>query len=285
MKIERGDWTLSLKPDLGASVTSLTWRGRDVLRPAPDNLDSPLAASSFPLAPYANRIDDGVFAFEGRAVRLPATPGFAPHALHGVGWRARWNVLRVHGGMVDLVLAAEAGPEWPWAWTASHRLSLSEDGLEMSLTIANEDAAPMPAGLGLHPYFAVEPSTRLQLSAPKVWLTDACEIPERLAAAGEVIDWSEAAAVAEAPFVDHAYADWDGRAALLHDGWRVDLTASPNARWAQVYAPRGESFVCVEPVTHRPDAHNAPAGEDSGLTVLAPGGLLTLTARITASET
>ncbi len=285
MKIERGDWALSLRPDLGASITLLTWRGREVLRPAPDDIDSPLAASSFPLAPYANRVDSGVFAFEGRAVRLPATPGFAPHALHGVGWRAPWNVLRVHGGTVDLVLAAEAGPEWPWAWTASHRLTLSEDGLEMSLTIANEDAAPMPAGLGLHPYFAVEPATRLQLSAPKVWLTDAREIPERLAAAGELIDWSEAAAVAEAPFVDHAYADWNGRAALLHDGWRVDVTASPNARWAQVYAPRGEAFVCVEPVTHRPDAHNAPAGEDSGLTVLAPGGLLTLTARITASET
>ncbi len=266
-------------------MTSLTWRGRDVLRPAPENLDSPLAASSFPLAPYANRIDGGAFAFEGRAVRLPATPGFAPHALHGVGWRARWNVLRVHGGRVDLVLAAEAGAEWPWAWTASHRLALTEDGLEMSLSLANEDAAPMPAGLGLHPYFAVDPATRLRLSAPKVWLTDAREIPERLADAADLIDWSEAVAVAEAPFVDHAYAEWDGRAALLHDGWRVDMTASPNARWAQVYAPRGEGFVCVEPVTHRPDAHNAPAGEESGLTVLAPGGVLTLTARITASET
>lgn len=285
MRIERGDWTLHLRPDLGGSITSLTWRGRDVLRPAPDDLDSPLAASSFPLAPYANRIDGGAFAFEGGAVRLPATPGFAPHALHGVGWRVTWNVLRGHGGTVDLVLAAEAGPEWPWAWTASHRLTLSEDGLEMSLTIANEDAAPMPAGLGLHPYFAVEPATRLQLAAPRVWLTDAREIPERLAAAGDLIDWREGVAVAEAPFVDHAYADWDGRAALLHDGWRVDLIASPNARWVQVYAPRGQGFVCVEPVTHRPNAHNAPAGEDSGLTELEPGAVLSMTARITASET
>lgn len=285
MRIERGDWALGLRPDLGASITSLTWRGRDVLRPAPDQLDSPLAASSFPLAPYANRIDGGAFVFEGRAVRLPATPQFEPHALHGVGWRSRWNVVSAQDGTVDLVLAAESGPEWPWAWTASHRLTLNEDGLEMSLNLANKDAVPMPAGLGLHPYFAVEPATRLRLSAPKVWLTDAREIPERLAAADQLLDWSDGVAVAEAPFVDHAYADWDGRAALLHDGWRVDLSASPNAQWAQVYAPRGEAFVCVEPVTHRPDAHNAPADEGSGLTVLEPGRVLTLTARITASET
>ena len=285
MKIERGDWALSLRPDLGASITRLTWRGRDVLRPAPEDLDSPLAASSFPLAPYANRIDGGAFAFEGRAVRLPATPGFEPHALHGVGWRSRWNVVRVHGGTVDLTLAVEAGAEWPWAWTASHRLSLTEDGLEMSLAITNEDRTPMPAGLGLHPYFAVEASTRLRLSARKVWLTDARQIPTRLAAATEVIDWSEGVAVSKAPFVDHAYADWDGRAELIHDGWRVALTASPNARWAQVDAPRGEGFVCVEPVTHRPDAHNAPASEDSGLTGLEPGAVLSMTARITASET
>lgn len=285
MKIERGDWALSLRPDRGASITGLTWRGRDVLRPAPRGADSPLAASSFPLAPYANRIDGGAFAFQDRAVRLPATPGFEPHALHGAGWRSRWSVLRAHGGSVDLVLAAEAGPEWPWAWTASHRLRLSETGLEMNLAITNEDPAPMPAGVGLHPYFAAEPSTRLQLAAPKVWLTDAREIPSRLAEAADLIDWSEGVAAAEAPFVDHAYADWTGEAALLHGGWRVDLTASPNARWAQVYAPRGEAFVCVEPVTHRPDAHNAPATEDSGLTVLKPGESLSITVRITASET
>ncbi len=285
MRIERGDWALGLKPDLGASLTSLTWRGRDVLRPAPDALDSPLAASSFPLAPYANRIDGGAFVFQGEAARLPATAGFEPHALHGVGWRSRWTVVSAGDGTIDLVLAVEAGPEWPWAWTASHRLTLSEAGLEMGLSLANEHGAPMPAGLGLHPYFAVEAATRLQLSAPRIWLTDAREIPSRLADAAGLIDWSDGAAVADAPFVDHAYADWDGRATLLHDGWRVDLTASPNARWAQVYAPRGEGFVCVEPVTHRPNAHNAPAGEDSGLTVLAPGGVLTLTARITASET
>ena len=285
MRIESGDWDLSLRPELGASITSLTWRGRDVLRPASDDLDSPLAASSFPLAPYANRIDGGAFAFEGRAVRLPATPGFEPHALHGVGWRSRWTVLRPDDWTIELALAAEAAPEWPWAWTATHRLTLSEDGLEMSLSLANTDAAAMPAGLGLHPYFAVDAATRLQLSASRVWLTDAREIPERLAAAGDLIDWREGVAVAEAPFVDHAYADWDGRAALLHDAWRVDLIASPNARWTQVYAPRGENFVCVEPVTHRPDAHNAPAGEDSGLTALAPGATLSMTARITASET
>ena len=270
MKVERGGWALNLAPDLGAPITSLTWRGRDVLRPAPDDVASPLAAASFPLAPYANRIDGGAFAFQGRAVRLPATPGFEPHALHGLGWRSRWSVLRAHGGSVDLALAAEAGPEWPWAWTASLRLTLSEAGLAMSLTITNEDRTSMPAGLGLHPYFAVEASTRLRLPAPKVWLTCAREVPERLAAASELIDWSDGASVAEAPFVDHAYADWSGQAELIHDGWRVAMTASPNARWAQVYAPRGEGFVCVEPVTHRPDAHNAPQDEDCGLAVRSP---------------
>ena len=285
MKIECGAWALSLRPDLGASITGLTWRERDVLRPAPHGADSPLTASSFPLAPYANRIDGGAFAFQGKAVRLPATPGFEPHALHGVGWRSRWNVLRAHGGTVDLALAVEAGSEWPWAWTASHRLSLSEAGLEMTLAITNEDRTPMLAGLGLHPYFAVEATTRLRLPAPKVWLTDTREIPVRLAHARDLIDLSNGVAVAEAPFVDHAYADWDRRAALLHDGWRVDLSASPNARWAQIYAPRDEGFVCVEPVTHRPDAHNAPLGEDSGLTLLQPGGFLSMTTRITASET
>lgn len=285
IRLAHGDWTLRLRPDLGAAVTRLTWRGRDVLRPARDDIDSPLDAASFPLAPYANRIDGGAFRFEGREVRLPATPGFAPHALHGAGWRALWSVLRMDERSVDLALACEASADWPWAWTAGHRLALDGDGLLLTLSLTNEDRTPMPAGLGLHPYFATTGATRLTLPAPRIWLTDAREIPARLEAASALFDWSGGAAVGDAPFVDHAYADWTGQAELDHCGWRAALAASPNARWAQVYAPRGEGFACVEPVTHRPDAHNALPGEDSGLIALAPGRTLTLTARITASET
>ncbi len=277
-----GDWSLTLRPNLGAAITRLRWRELDILRPASDDIADPLATGSFPLAPYANRIAGGAFRFNDETVVIPATPGFEPHALHGVAWRRDWTVLRSDSRSVVLVLACEPSPDWPWAWTATHRLSLDDDGLALDLKITNGASGPMPAGLGLHPYFATDDATVLTVPAPLVWLNGADQIPERLAQASDLIDWSAGAGVAGAPFVDNAYAEWSGVARLEHPGHVVEMTGSPNARWVQIYAPGASNFVCVEPVTHRPDAHNAAADEDSGLTILDLGQSLTVSARINA---
>lgn len=284
IELAHGDWTLTLRPELGGAVTRLGWRGRDILRPAPDRATNPLDTGCFPLVPYANRIDRGAFVFAARDIVLPPAIGFEPHALHGVGWMSAWSVLRSGASSVDLALTAEANADWPWAWTASHGLRLGTDGLEVMLSITNNDHAPMPAGLGLHPYFAIEPETVLTVPAERVWLNDANEIPERLAPASSVHGWSDGALVLSAPFVDNAYADWGGMVRLAHARHVVSMTASKNARWLQVYAPGVGGFVCLEPVTHRPDAHNAPRDEDAGLVNLAPGQSLSMSMRITATE-
>lgn len=284
IELAQGDWSLALRPELGAAVTRLTWRGQDILRPAPEGATHPLETGSFPLVPYANRINGGAFVFEDRDIALPPTPGFEPHALHGVGWIRAWSVVQAGPAFADLAMAAQPTADWPWAWTASHRLRLDADGVEMTLSITNKDPEPMPAGLGLHPYFSIESGTVLTARAARVWLNAANEIPERLAPASSVIDWSHGAAVSSAPFVDNAYADWAGTAELRHRRSLVTMTASPNARWLQVYAPGAGGFVCLEPVTHRPDAHNAPSDEDTGLVTLTPGQTLFLSMRITASE-
>ncbi len=283
--LTHGDWRLTLAPDLGASILSLTWRAHDILRPAPADASDPLSTGNFPLVPYANRIALGRFAWDGADITLPPTPGFAPHVLHGIGWRRPWAVERQSDQATRLVLSCEPSPEWPWAWSATHDIALDDRGVTLGLTITNHSDRSMPAGLGLHPYFATEPGTSLSLSAPRVWLNGPDEIPTHLAEAPAIHDWNRGAPVASAPFVDNAYADWTGTACLTHADHVVEITASPNARWAQVYAPRGAGFICVEPVTHRPDAHNAPPGEDSGLARLEPGQTLEMTARISAFPT
>ena len=107
-------------------------------------------------------------------------------------------------------------------------------------------------------------------------MTDAREIPERLAPVAKIADWSNGLALPDAPFVDHAYAGWTGEAVLEGGVRRVTMTASAPAQWTQVYAPAGADFFCVEPVTHRPNAHNAPAGECSGLLRLSPDERLSI---------
>lgn len=281
IRLEAGDWRAALAPEQGGAVLSLDWQGQPVFRPTPDGATDILETACFPLVPYANRIADGRFVFDGRTVRLTPLDRFAPHALHGDAWLLPWSVENQTANRVEMTLAwpgDEAG--WPWPWRTHQVIELTDQGLTITLSMTNTGDAVMPAGLGLHPYFHRYSDSRLTLSAQGVWITDSREIPERLAPPAEIADWSNGLALTDAPFVDHAYAGWTGEAVLEGGGRRVTMTADAPARWTQVYAPAGADFFCVEPVTHRPDAHNAPAGEQSGLVRLKSGETLSLAMKI-----
>lgn len=280
--LEQGDWRLAVRPELGCSVSRLTRRGRDVLRPAPDGAIDILEMACFPLVPYANRIADGRFSFDGQAVALPVADRFAPHALHGDGWLARWDLLEQSGSSASFVYRHD-GAGWPWPFEAVQTFTLTGSGLRIDLSVLNVAETPAPAGLGLHPYLPAGDETRLALAAEAVWAVDSGLIPTALVQPDEVLDWSAGPRVAEAPFVDNCYAGWSGSARLAEPDHITTITASPEAAWAHVYAP-GEGFCCVEPVTHRPDAVNAPQSEASGLVVLAPGRALSMWMEIAVAD-
>ena len=273
IELRHGAWRLILRPEIGGAIASLTRNGDDILRPMPETSTSVLDAACFPLTPYANRIAGGTFVFEGREITLPVQPAFAPHALHGDGWLSAWTVEASQEGSVTLV-HRHAPDQWPWAYEARQGFALTDHGLTLELLMTNLSDAPMPAGLGLHPYFPVTEMTRLRFDATEVWGGGVDEVPTTLLPVTELFDWSGGARVTDAPFVDNAYVG--GGAAILTDAGRTTtVTASDNAGWRHIFVPGGD-FCCIEPVTHRPDAAHAPEGEASGWTVLAPGETLTM---------
>ncbi|GLK50243.1 aldose 1-epimerase [Brevundimonas intermedia] len=287
LTLTAGDWRATVAPEQGGAILSLEWRGQPVFRQTPEGATDMLETACFPLVPYANRIADARFEFEGRDVRLRTLDRFAPHALHGDGWLNPWTVESVDDGSIEMVLdwsGGGDGEDWPWPWRARQVVQLTDLGLEVTLSVTNTGDAVMPAGLGLHPYFHKSADSRLSLSATGVWLTDAREIPERVAAPDAVVDWSGGLALAEAPFVDHAYAGWAGAAVMEGGGRRVILCGGAGAEWAQVYAPVGADYFCVEPVTHRPDVLNAPPSEQGGLARLLPGESLSLVMTVIAED-
>ena len=279
-EISLGDWALEVSPPVGGAIRRLTWQGQDILRPLPQGSADVLQSGCFPLVPYANRIADGRFRFGGRDVSLPVLPSFAPHALHGDGWLAAWRQAGGDGSSIVLTYGHDAG-RWPWSYAAVQTFTLSAAGLEIALSITNTGDKAMPAGLGLHPYFVAGDDTRLFLDASSVWASKA-GIPTGLHPPSEIVDWSVGQRVVDAPFVDHCYADWRGTARLEDHHHTVTITASQNAAWAHVYAP-GERFVCIEPVTHRPDAVHAADHENSGLTALEANQTLAMAMRISAA--
>ena len=102
-----------------------------------------------------------------REIILPPDPAAAPHAHHGHGWRRPWRLVDKTASVAVLEYR-HVPDEWPWAYVATQRITLIDAGAEIELSVTNESTEDMPAGLGLHPYFARVMRIRSSL-APRGW--------------------------------------------------------------------------------------------------------------------
>ena len=277
-----GDYSLDVLPQIGGAVAGLRFRGLHVLRRTPPGTVEPLASSGFPLVPFANRIAHGRFRFGATDVRLDRNAPEQAHPLHGQAWRHPWSV--ESRSSREIVLTYEhARGQWPWAYAARQVLTLDADGLRVQLELMNRADEPMPAGLGWHPYFHRTPRMRLRTKVAHVWLTDQACLPTRLAPGNPFGDWHSAEPLPEERLIDHCYGGWSGRAELdwPEEALCVRLSAGGPLRWLHVFVPPGGDFLCLEPVSHMPDALNRPEPpEITGLRVLAPGETLAATVRL-----
>lgn len=273
-----GDYRLEVEPGRGGSITRFEWRGSPVFRSAvgPAILD----AACFPLVPFSNRIAWGKFSFGRRRVSLsPNLPGANhPHALHGFGWLAPWKIAEKSEDLLRIVHTYEEG-EWSWPYVAAQQFSLSERGLDLTLSATNLAGEPMPCGMGFHPYFLREGAVYRGLHRSE-WETGADGLPVRLRSAGAARDWWEGELVGSRT-VDTVYGGRDGPLTIEWPAQQigVEIMPSSNLPFTTIYVPGGQDFFCVEPVSHATDAANRAPAE---LAVLAPGESMTVSVQFRA---
>jgi aldose 1-epimerase len=279
-------FTAGVSPELGGA---LTWfelandTGIDFVRPASARgwaERNVRLTSSYPLVPYSNRIGDGRFSFDGVDYALRPNANISPHPLHGVGWSRAWAVTSVGPGNVSLVFTHDSSgrddPEWPWSFSATQTIALDDAGLHLTLTVTNEDSGPMPAGIGIHPFFPKSPRMELQFEAEAVWLNDARMLPRERASVPPEWHFAIRRPVAELD-VDNCFAGWSHSALLYwpERGWGLRLDASEAFGHLVVYTTPARASIAIEPVSHANNAVNlASARGDTGLAILAPGAAL-----------
>jgi aldose 1-epimerase len=284
--LSHGPLTLTLSPACGGSVTRLIYyssSGAEIplLRVVEGEPRDPLLCASFPLVPFVNRIRGGRFSFRGREVTVPQNLDGEPSPLHGQGWKAEWRVARRTSDEAELIYRHAAG-EWPWTYEARQRFALTEDGLACELACTNQSDAPMPCGLGHHPYFNCSEATVLDTGVACSWTIDDKVLPVAKVAAEGRYDLRRRRICGQG--LDHGFGGWSGRA-LIDDPAQPFLLelASDEAGFLHIYSPPDGSIFAAEPVTHANAALNAPESDwpELGLRVLDPGETMSLTMRLT----
>lgn len=284
--------TLEILPDLGASILSLrAASGLPVLRPVEaGEVETSSQCACFTLLPFSNRIRDARFTFQGEEVRLRVTTkdGLTQH---GDVRNRPWPVTRPAENRLLCEFDSRAHPDlnWPWAFTARVEYILHGPHLDISVTLTNADTREMPAGLGLHPYFARRPDgagdgedPALSFDAPLTYDTDERQLP--LGAAREATPaeaFRQPTPVGERQ-IDQTFTAWDGVARLAWEHRALVLTADNVFSHLVVFtAPDGS--LALEPVSHATDAFNLAARGVSGTDArtLIPGQSLAGTVRLT----
>ena len=284
-----GDLEATFLPDRGMLGASLRWRGVELLRRV-DDLDAAAAKGSTAgipmLHPWANRLDGLRYRAASKDVVLdPSSPllhldgGGLP--IHGVPWaRLTWDVTASSPDRLAARLDWSR-PELLAIFPFPHRLelvaTLGPRDLRIETTLAAGREGPVPAAFGFHPYFGLpsvtRPAWRLKLPAMRRLALDGRGIPTG----------------ADAPFVpfDGPLADlaFDDGFALLEPtatfsvaggGLRIAVDLLEGYPYAQVFTPKGEPFVALEPMT-------APANalaSGRGLRLVGPGEVLRAVFRV-----
>lgn len=287
LTLKQSDMEIGLAPKDGGCVTHLTWRGTQLLRPAPHtphaSAFNPLDYAAFPLVPFSGRIQNGQIQVDGERVHLAPNMPPEPHAIHGHGWRTAWDVEHRSDDAAQLGFTYDTG-DWPWPYQARQIFQLMPNGLSLKLELTNLGTTPMPAGLGWHPYFpradaqialpslAMWPSGDNRLQSPPIDLTADTDLRSPRPVNGLKLD--NCFDVEPGPF------------RLIWPQHSLEITPDPIFSKAIVYVPPGEAFFCAEPVSHAPNAINAKLDTNvTGLTWLAPKQLLSgeITLRVRSS--
>jgi aldose 1-epimerase len=273
LSLRTGRLALELAPAAGGSIKRFTVDGSDVLRPMTEaDIASRKGnnAAAYPLVPFSNRIRDGQLVFEGETFHLGRNWPGVNHPMHGDGWAHAWQVEKADGRSAEIsYLHERAGSEggWPFRYLARQSYRLDDGRLTVRMALENLEDRPVPAGIGLHPFFLRDGETELACRCQAVWTADAEVLPVERVAVPPQWDFATSRKV-DGTVLDNCFDGWDGHAAITWPNRRLRLAleASQPFRHLVIYVPPGRDFFCVEPVSH--------ANGLVGLSPLGPGATL-----------
>jgi aldose 1-epimerase len=290
-ELRRGD-ALAVVTELAAGLRLYTRGGVQLTESYGDDEISP-GATGITLAPWANRVEDGVWYLDGKKQQLDITEVSRNNASHGLLRNAAYSL--VEESEFSVTLEATVFPQHGYPFLVRHQVRYELDealDLRVSQTLVNDSQGTAPFVLGAHPYLRlgdVAPEDlSLTVRAATRLVADERLIPRSTAAVDGEYDLSAGGAVGNL-LIDVALTDltFDGGTArhtlTAPDGRSVSLEQDDSCRYVHVFVtdtfPGRSKAVAIEPMTGPANAFNS----GDGLRWLAPAESFTMRWGIAAS--
>ncbi len=228
------------------------------------------------LAPWANRLDGDAYWANGKRYLL--NPGLGnlrrdgnQKPIHGLlGFSNAWKLAEANAddtsawavSRLEFWRHPEMMAQFPFPHTLSMTYRLRDGKVQVETAIENHGTDPMPIAIGFHPYFQLHDTHRdewhVHLAARDHLLLNPQLIPtgER-----KPVEFADPYSLSAGPLDDvfgNLIRDPDGLARFHVEGGRerITVTYGPKYTVAVVYAPRGQDFICFEPMAAITNAFN-----------------------------
>ncbi len=267
--LQRGAVTAQIA-QVGASLRSLTVGGVGLVPPYPLGEATP-SCSGVVLAPWPNRVRDGVWDDEGTTRTLAITEPAFGNASHGLLRFASYEVAQTEASAtLRSTIVPQTG--WPYEIATSVTYTLTDAGVAVEHILENRTDAAAPVALGTHPFVTiadVDPRDLvLTVPAGTQFETDERMLPTGTSPAPAALRDGVRLGdiVLDTGFTDlHRDADGAVRHSLsAPDGRRVTLWQGEGFDYVQVYTTKGypgqDLAVAIEPMTAPADALNSGLG-------------------------
>lgn len=251
--------SLSLLPNLGCKITSLILNRQEVLDRYTDidqfNND-PMYKNCF-LLPFPNRVNKGMYTFEGTTYQLPINEPARGHALHGLLFQYPFSYKETKENetnttaLFSVEIPKDTFAGYPYAFSISLQFVLEEKKLTISATVTNNDNRNLPYGVGWHPYLTLHKKIdECDLDLPSTTELEANDvlIPTEKQKTINPISGNLGDKTFDTCFTNlSGYQTRFGNIILFQDS---------SMDFLQVYTPEARDSIAIEPMSCAPNAFN-----------------------------
>jgi aldose 1-epimerase len=232
------------------------------------------------LFPFNDRIPQAQYSYGNRVFHLTPNCGEEPCAIHGLVYDQPFimagQAMNDHACSIRLEykIQPERFQGYPFEVTLRIEYILSGAGFELKFEIFNQGATAAPLALGWHPYFTFGGSLKgASLQARSAFYLevgpDLIPTLNFLKTAGSIFDFSKAKPVENREMDITLACPENGETTLSGSDGKIILFQDPYFyKYTQIYIPKDQVAIAVEPISAATNAFNF---HELGLSVLPTG--------------
>ena len=253
--------------DLGGSLQELILDGQTIIS-SRETLPYEESYASAILFPFANRMENGKYDYDGKTYQLQINKPEENNAIHGLVYDKPFEVVHISCNKNESAIHVryvENGEPlgFPFKYMLTASYTLSKNSIELMVEVKNMDEFSFPFTIGWHPYFAssnlsecilnIECSKKILVNAQRIPTHETpVEFPKNLPIGNKELDDCFILNTKELCFKTAEY--------------KLKFSFSPNENYLQLYIPPNRRTIAIEPQSGAANNFN----DHRGLKILHP---------------